>query len=90
MVQRTCFVCRRTKPLHRFGKAVGRFRVCLRCRSMLESGVLTENGENYIRRRLAERGVSPEAIEELSAAPRDYSFWEILKDTIRGRPKPLN
>ena len=56
---------------------------------MLESGHLTEGGENYIRRRLQERGVSPQDIEAIASAPREYSFWQILKDTLRGYPKPL-
>jgi SOS response regulatory protein OraA/RecX len=56
---------------------------------MLESGHLTEGGENYIRRRLQERGVSPQDIEAIASAPREYSFWQILKDTLRGCPKPL-
>ena len=88
-VFRTCFVCRRTKPLHRFGKAVGRFRVCLRCRSMLEAGTLSEGGDKYIRRRLEERGVRPEDIEAIVKVERRYSPWQILKDTLRGTPKPI-
>lgn len=56
---------------------------------MLESGALSDGGDKYIRRRLEERGVRPEDIESIVKVERRYSAWQILKDTLRGAPKPV-
>ena len=56
---------------------------------MLEAGTLSEGGDKYIRRRLEERGVRPEDIEAIVKVERRYSPWQILKDTLRGTPKPV-
>lgn len=60
----------------------------MRCRQMLEFKELSDGGDAYIRRRLVERGVKPEAIAEVSALPRK-SVWRILKDLIKGAPSDV-
>jgi hypothetical protein len=84
-VYRTCFVCRKSKPLHRFGKAVGRFRLCANCRQMLECQELSDPGDSYIRQRMVERGLKPSDITAIIKVPK-RSGWRILKDLLRGLP----